>query len=437
MSRFDAVLVFFSKFFVLGLILHFFFHTIFQYGLGLSLPTALLLWKEILVFFLLLVSFCFILFHRKFGFFLQSHSYLIWYIWLFFMLFAWTVYTHFYIHHSLLSAWLLSVKYDLFPFFVFISGVWVSFVLPSSLRSRFLDWFIWILKNVLIVSFVWYVGLHFFPHLLAKLGYSLDAYQREYDIAPPLYYLQHIWTGTIRNQGLFGGPVSWWFFLTAFWPLYFRHFVGWNKKNSMSFVRRWFWILLYLVNVWLCYSRGARLAVVLETLVLLIFYYRRWWRQLLVSGILLVVGVVGLVRWKWPSSLLSRNLSDNGHVDHVVEWLRLVVSSPWVGYGWWTAGPASYRVMGGNFFNPENQYLQIAVEYGVIWLVLWLSLYVLLVSKSVLLSTQRCDDGLLGVARNMLLLGLFGLAVSGMFLHPAVDSQVMYVLLFLFWLYFN
>lgn len=437
MSRFDTVLVFFCKFFALGLILHFFLHTIFHYGLGISLPTVVWLWKEILVFFLLFVSFCFVLFYRKLGLFLQSHSYLLWYVWLLFVLFVWTIYGHFYVHHSLFSAWLLSIKYDLFPFFVFIGGAWVSFVLSSSLRTRFLDWFVWVLKIVLIVSLMWYIGLHIFPHLLAKLGYSLDAYQREYDLAPPLYYLQHIWSGAIRNQGLFGDPVSWWFFLTAFWPLYFWYFLGLSKTKLMSFVERWFWIILYVVNVWLCYSRWARLAVVLETLVFVLWYYRRWWRQLLVVGVLLVFGLVGVVWWKGGSGLFSRNLSDNGHVDHVVEWVRLVVASPWVGYGWWTAGPASYRVLGSNFFNPENQYLQIAIEYGVIWLFLWLSLYVLLVATPFLLSRQRRGDDLWDVMRSMLLLGLFGLAVSGVFLHPAVDSQVMYVLLFLLWLYFK
>jgi O-antigen ligase len=46
---------------------------------------------------------------------------------------------------------------------------------------------------------------------------------------------------------------------------------------------------------------------------------------------------------------------------------------------WWqgagTAWPASYQVTGITAYNPENQYLQIWIEYGVLWFMGRLFLY--------------------------------------------------------------
>ncbi len=431
MIVFERLIVLCCKFFIVGLILHFFLHTIVQYGLGVTTPTVFLLWKEILATFLFLLGFGFALYRFDvFRFFSCRSRFFYLFILLFFL--VWTIFVHFFVYHGSVSVRLLSVKYDFFPLFVVLSGVGISFLISEHSRLILFDWFVRVLKIVLVVSLVWYVWLYFFPHILSLFGYSLDAYQWEYGFAPPLHYLQHIWSGTIRNQGLFGGPVSWWFFLTAFWPFYLRSLLWkWRISNNKIFFRR-FWVVLYLLNVWLCYSRGAWLAVIFETLILCVWHYKRRWRQIVLTFLFAILAASVILLWK-NSSLFARNLSDSGHVDHVLQWVRLIADSPWLGYGWWTAGPASYRSLWDDFFNPENQYIQIAVEYGLIWLILRLALYVLLIDKAVFFSENRngSDDIFFSVRRS-LTLWLLGLAVSGLFLHPAVDSQVMYILMFFF-----
>lgn len=79
-------------------------------------------------------------------------------------------------------------------------------------------------------------------------------------------------------------------------------------------------------------------------------------------------------------------------------------------------------------FNPENNYLQIAIEYGVVWLMWWLMMCVSVLVLGVL-AWQRSgyrDGNVYG-----LLVWLCGLAAAAMVLHPFVDSQVMYVLMIL------
>jgi O-antigen ligase len=53
----------------------------------------------------------------------------------------------------------------------------------------------------------------------------------------------------------------------------------------------------------------------------------------------------------------------------------MFTESPIIGKGAAYVGPGSHRD-GGLAFNPENQYLQILIEFGIIGFLLWMPMYI-------------------------------------------------------------
>ena len=98
--------------------------------------------------------------------------------------------------------------------------------------------------------------------------------------------------------------------------------------------------------------------------------------------------------------MFKRVFSDSGHIALVKESIKLFKEKPLFGYGPASAWPASHWYCSNKaeteicqkiqqinirtqntslkWFNTENQYLQILVEFGIVWLVLWLGLFLFL-----------------------------------------------------------
>lgn len=64
--------------------------------------------------------------------------------------------------------------------------------------------------------------------------------------------------------------------------------------------------------------------------------------------------------------VFSRGLSDQGHREFLAKGIQLFVQKPRLGRGAAVVGPASYHVFPLTPFNPENQFLQLLIEYGVL-----------------------------------------------------------------------
>ena len=69
---------------------------------------------------------------------------------------------------------------------------------------RLLSFFVGLIKILLVVSLLRYVGVNIVPEWFVHLGYRLEAYQWVAGESPPIRYLTNVWRGYVRNQGLFG-----------------------------------------------------------------------------------------------------------------------------------------------------------------------------------------------------------------------------------------
>ena len=464
----------FQLFFV-GLLLQFFLHTLvtFEWWWDSSWMQLVWLWKEMLI--VVLGLFLLARFRSqvwdlmKDGLFQWS---MIAVLGLLLVSFVSTVV----VNDGGVSQRIYSLKYNLFPllvFLVFYAGVRLSF------RSFAIVW--WrgerisrfvagILLSCLFLALLWYVVVSVKPGTLEYMGYDTLSYEGEVGAAPPAVYRNQYNQGVVRNQFVFERPIMWGFYLIAFWPLFFVVYL-----RRQPFSKRWFEWFLYVLNVFLTFSRAARGAWILETVLLLWLTYvypwqrsllwvkqkkrtkkqieKKWWGRWCLSVVSMVVVFVWAVGMIQKSGILQREFSDKWHVEALVDGVQMFVQKPLLGHGGGSAGPASHqgdhRVEHDDIswnlnslspvwksgFNPENQFLQIGIEYGLLWLVFRLLFYFGLLKKAYCSRRMTYDpwrkkgETLLlwsGVAVGVWLLWL---AIEWLVLHSFGDRMSIYPLM--------
>lgn len=185
------------------------------------------------------------------------------------------------------------------------------------------------------------------------------------------------------------------------------------------------------------FSRAARIAWFIQTGMLLLLQYQRKMLKILIYGILPIILIVGGIVYVKRDQLLQRNYSDIGHFKMIVEALEKIQEKPLRGQGAGTAGPASYQLNKVGY-NPENQFLQIRIEYGALAFIGWMILYLYLhkvgytaylETKDPKKSKQERFYSYIIVAFS---LGLLGLSIEGMVLHSFVDRMIVYPFMALF-----
>jgi len=321
---------------------------------------------------------------------------------------------------------IISYKYILFAFVIFWVIVLqsqkysmeVSFSLEKTIFS--------IVKIILILGCVWYLLLLIYPEFLTFLWYNLhiDNITWTANSAPQWLYKTQMRTGNIRNQSIFSGPLSWWFFLMLVWPWFvakIRKF--WSLKPQKVFSWNNVWYLVFALNIFITFSRSAQLVRVLQTIILFIYYKNllpKFKRKhfFIVSSFLIISVVIGLFytlsSWK-IKFLEQRETSDWWHIEFLYKWFQMFKSEPLTGYGAGSVGPASYFTQK-EHFNPENQYLQLALEYWIFGmlmrLVLFLSFPILLYKKT---------------GELFWFVSWGGIALSGLVLHSFSDTMSMYL----------
>jgi len=230
----------------------------------------------------------------------------------------------------------------------------------------------------------------------------------------------------IRVLSTLGGPNQLGSFLIV--PLCL---VGWALLTKP----RW-WQPIYLAGglivLWHTYSRSALLGAAVAVVVLLVLRVRRSWRLplLLIAVILAAVAIqattIGVSRDKTLQYyVFHETLQDTGiaastdeHSLATKHGLQVVEHHP-LGLGLGSAGPASFH--SANPLIPENYYLQIAIETGVIGLVGFLMV-------ELLLGWQLAQIGLdrHGPSRALaapLLAALVGVSIVNFFLQGWADSS--------------
>lgn len=356
-----------------------------------------------------------------------------------------------------LWTYILSFKYDLLAFLIFLLGIGLIWLFPLE-HIKFHKRYQKILKFVIRGGFIWWGIIFLIPNSLRHFGYSARNFEGSLGTNPPAVYYSQINQGFTRNQFLFERPLGLWFFLTAFRPLFALMYLRFRSRKEQI---RWtlgFWILTFSTL-----SRAALGVWLLQTAILALIIYRKQAKKLIFyiwipSFIVLLAGL-----WHFRG-IFTREHSNTGHLVLLEEGIKIWMQNPffwrWAGY----SGPASHQLcfrsednprcklikeinqkyeISTYGYNPENQYVQIFMEYGFIGLLprlfcfLWLTWVGLKTIKPLLLEMKKGKKADQKIINQLALLcafglGMFGLALEGFVLHSFVDRMIVYPFILLY-----
>ena len=128
-----------------------------------------------------------------------------------------------------LGTFVMSVKYDLLGFLIFLIGVWLVWYTPLKdikFDARYQN----ILKFSIYWGIFWWLMLYLVPWTLRLFGYSRTSFEGTIWGNPPAVYYTEINRWLVRNQFLFERPTSFGFWLIAFFPVFVLWFLR-NKKR--------------------------------------------------------------------------------------------------------------------------------------------------------------------------------------------------------------
>ncbi len=421
-----------AKIFLLWLVLHFFLQNLITYAIWIDLG-IFWLWKEIIIvffFFLLL----FLLFKTKEIKKIHKDKLIFTLELVFVFLVFLTFLVNFFFIWTSLKEYIMAFRYDLLAYLIFFIIYHLLFFVKQEYIDKLVKFYWYLIKWLLIFALLWYFVLMIMPGWLSLFWYNDIIYDWEFLQAPPAAYYTQYNQWIVRNQALFERPISYWFFLVAFFPLFYMLFL---RKRSFS--RTWFWWWVYLLNIISTFSRAAWWAWFFEVLLLTLIDYRKNLKRFLKYILLPLVLVFSFIIYFWYNHVIDRQRSNTWHIQEFVKWWNMFTEAPL--FGKWAAyvGPASHW-WDWIAFNPENQFLQILIEFWIVWFLLWFFLYLFFVFVGFyyFYNTKEKDRKnnpylywLLAFS-----VGLIWLSIQWMVLHSFVDNMIVYPFMFLFALVF-
>jgi len=339
------------------------------------------------------------------------------------------------INHTGIGAWIMSIRYSMIGFLIFIIFFTVSFLFFGAREINIVKRYSRIMKTLLIWSIFRRWILRLMPNLLKFAGYNQFNYEGDVGIAPPAAYYTQFDSGYVRNQFLFERPISRGFFLIALWPLFF--ILCFKNKPLREKIRRW---SIYGLAIMSTFSRAAWGVWLIQTIILILLQFPRKYWKIALRGFIPLLLFFWIVTYFWQKQIITREFSNTGHFRLVVEAFQKIGERPFWGQGAWTAWPASHQVKGIVAYNPENQYLQIWIEYGLLWFLGWVFLYGYLhriAYKSY--EEEKNTDNKLTKKRKLygtivfaFGVGILGLSIEGLVLQSFVDRMIVYPFMALF-----
>lgn len=288
-----------------------------------------------------------------------------------------------------LTGFVLTVRYEFLWYIIFV----ICYLIGSKINIweiKRLDYrYTNIIKWMIVLSLFWYLAIIFKPQLLKPFGYDHTVYEWEIWAKPPAAYYSNLDHGPVRNQYLFERPTYFGFWLIVFWPMFFLLELKWKKYEET-----WLWRVLYIFAIGSTLSRGAWISFLGQNIIMIYILYHdrvdefvkkfkkyRIFLSIWIIGIF-TVGFVWLFGW-------GRRFSTTWHLNAIVQSIKYFANAPIFGNGPSTAWPASHRLAPKTakqfaipgqeslkWFNPENQYLQILIQFGLIWSIFWFMIYI-------------------------------------------------------------
>jgi O-antigen ligase len=289
---------------------------------------------------------------------------------------------------------------------------------------------------------------YFLPQeFFVKLGY-LDAHSL-YSPSTPLSAFQYISGASIRRmQSTFAGPNQFGLWLLLPWSIACSGVFQKQEDRKQNIL-----FLLFIGGaLFLTFSRSAWIAAFAIFVVALSFTLRGKQRRKVLTQIVLLVASLGTLLALAKPELFLRGISNEHHLMRLQEGIRVMMHEP-VGRGLGSAGPASnhlkdpcvyfpdgadtswarerddlcifvggaqvqpfvYKKICDCAFLPENWYLQVGVELGVVGFLLFIALIVVILRS--LLTTDY---------QLLTFLPFLGISIAALFLHAWEDSAVAY-----------
>ncbi len=435
-NKIIKILTIISKIFFIWLLLQFFLQTLVTYKLGLwwILWDIVWMWKELIVVGLLGFVVRYLWKQKQLKSFFETFP-LKDFVRVFLATILVTFLVSVFINGSGVGTWIMSIRYSMMGFLIFIVFFALSNLFFGAREINIVKRYSKIIKTLLVISIAWRAVLWLMPNALKFAGYNQWNYEGDVGIAPPAAYYTRYDQWLVRNQFVFERPISRGFFLVAMWPLFFILCFK-NKPLGQKFAR---WSL-YGLAIMSTFSRAARGVWILQTVILILAQFpKKYWKIALKSFVPLIL-LFAVVTYFGQKQIISREFSNTGHFNEVIKAFWLIWERPLRWQGAWTAWPASHQVEWIKAYNPENQYLQIWIEYGLLWFLGWLYLYGYLhyIAYKSYEEEKKSDDK---ITKKRKLYGTivfaFGvwilwLSIEGLVLHSFVDRMIVYPFMALF-----
>ena len=376
------------------------------------------------------------------------------------------------IQHVWIKAFVLSIKYDLAWFFIL--GIWVCLALLffNEKDKDLLELYNKLIIRCLRLWLFWWFIIRLMPNSLKLFWFDPTIYEWTVWHSPPVAYYTKIvpfyeWS-YVRNTFLFERPTSFGFRLIAFFPVFVLWYIRKKKRKDQLFPIVFFWLLILSTR-----SRAWIAIRVLEVIVLFFILFRKHVKKYFVR--LLILSII----WLWWLAYLSRWImirehSNTGHLVLMKAWRDIAKKNliiwRWAGY----SGPASHQLcytdepvnihqevdsihldnqrcetlrkvnvknqISTYGFNPENQYLQILMEYGIIWIIFRLFLCLIILrytAKMIWVYRNKKKSPYQELLYYSLLwfgIGFLWLCGEWLVLHSLVDRMIIYPFFLLYWI---
>ncbi|MDD2907856.1 MAG: O-antigen ligase family protein [Candidatus Gracilibacteria bacterium] len=221
---------------------------------------------------------------------------------------------------------------------------------------------------------------------LVEFGYVDYASNWVFKGGIPVYHgLEN--SGIRRFQGILDGPNAMAYFLVIFSSMYLYL----QKKKNEFYVYASILFLFWLVL--LTYSRSALLGIIVSSgiifLVSIKYIYKNY-RKVFLSVLLFTLGflsILGIIFQTQLTNIIFRTSSTTGHFDRMSVGIERFKEKP-LGAGLAEAGPAYRNIYPDKQtkedevkYIPESWYIQVLIEGGIIYFVIFISILLIVLRK--------------------------------------------------------
>jgi hypothetical protein len=172
--------------------------------------------------------------------------------------------------------------------------------------------------------------------------------------------------------------------------------------------------------------------------------FKKKFRKIWLYSFLPLLLIFGVVTYIGKDQIISRQFSNTWHVRRILTAFNDILKKPIWGQWAWSVWPASYQIKNWSDYNPENQFMQIWIEYwifGFLWR-MFLYLYLHRIGYKAYQDEHEKKQKIIKKTRfywTMVFafsLWLFWLSIEWMVLHSFVDRMIVYPFMALFGLCF-